>query len=230
MPPDPASYCETLGRLWLFDGTASTEVDAKRTEMMQAESLRQQKRQMAVSLEDYLATLNLRVELRPPAEEEWARVAQLTQRTNQFNLSLKRRSVEDLVALGANATVFILKASDRFGDYGLVGVAIVQNGTLADAMELDTFLMSCRALGRGIEEAFLYGIADAMLRRSAATLLAPYVEGPRNGLIREFLSRAGFREKHANMWELPLEQAPSLPTHVQFKDAESVRTALSSPN
>ncbi len=122
LPSDPAAYCDTLSRLWLFDSMTTTAVDLGRTQMVKEESHRQDERRSASSLEDFLARLQLRVEMSQPAEQDWPRVAQLTQRTNQFNLSLNRRTTETLRHLGAEATVLILKAEDRFGDYGLIGV------------------------------------------------------------------------------------------------------------
>jgi FkbH-like protein len=216
LPKDPAAYCETLTRLWLFDGIQATAVDAARTRMMQEEGRRQHERNSTTSLAAFLASLELRVEMTLPTEHEWPRVAQLSQRTNQFNLSLKRRTLEEMKALEPELSVCVLKARDRFGDYGLVGVGMFRESEQAGVWEIDTLLMSCRALGRGVEDAFLYGIAVMAFQAGANTLVAPFVVGPRNGQVRDFLIRSGFHEIEPNLWARSLSDLPPLPEHVEF--------------
>jgi FkbH-like protein len=230
LPSDPSRYCETLARLWLFDGVRPTAVDAARTRMMHEETRRQGEEKSFRSLDQFLAGLELRVEIGPPGEQEWGRVAQLTQRTNQFSLSLKRRTLEQLKSLAAGQLVMVLTAQDRFGDYGLVGTCILVPPDHSGACEIDTLLMSCRALGRGVEDAFLYGVAAVAARWGASKLVARYIEGPRNAQIRPFLARHGFTEVHSDVFSLPLEEVSPLPAHVQFIDREvpeCERTSLS---
>jgi len=226
LPENAAGYCETLERLWLFDGAAATEADRKRTRMMQEEGQRRAEKGRAGNLEEYLAGLQLEVEMRGPEESEWARVAQLTQRTNQFNLSLKRRTVEEVQGLRTGHRVLVIKARDRFGDYGLVGTCI-QRDAEAGVCEIDTLLMSCRVLGRGVEDAFLYAMAEAAARAGAKQLVAPFVEGPRNQMCKEFLKRSGFRETPGNVWELGIEALPALPGHIRWQGREQASPAAS---
>jgi len=216
LPADPARYCEALERSWLFDGASPTSVDAARTRMMQEESRRRDDRSAAASLEDYLSGLELRVEIGLPSESEWPRVAQLTERTNQFNLSLKRRTVTELETLPAQMLVLVVRAKDRFGDYGLVGLAILNPVEQSHTWELDTLALSCRALGRAIEDAFLHGIAVTLMQREAKVLLAPYVTGPRNSQIKEFLARSGFEQTEREVWSLSVANSPPRPAHVKF--------------
>ncbi|HEY7387148.1 MAG TPA: HAD-IIIC family phosphatase [Bryobacteraceae bacterium] len=218
MPEEPALYCETLERLWLFDGDHVTEADQKRTRMMQEEARRNRERRAASTLEEYLEGLRLEVEIREPQDNEWARVAQLTQRTNQFNLSLRRRTLEEVRALSVNCSVLIVRARDRFGDYGLVGLCILAKAAEGRS-EIDTLLMSCRVLGRGVEDAFLHAIAAAASGQGAAALAAPFLPGPRNQLIKEFLIRSGFREARPECWELPVTAA-RWPAHIRAAVAE----------
>jgi FkbH-like protein len=180
LPSDPSRYCETLARLWLFDGLRPTAVDASRTRMMHEETKRQEEERSFRSLDEFLAGLELQVEIGPPDEEEWSRVAQLTQRTNQFSLSLKRRTLEQLRSVAAEQQVMVLKAQDRFGDYGLVGTCILAPPGQSGACEIDTLLMSCRALGRGVEDAFLYGIGAAASRQGGIAAYRALCRGPRN--------------------------------------------------
>jgi FkbH-like protein len=218
LPSDPSDYCETLARLWLFDGLRPTAVDAVRTRLMHEETRRQEEGKSFASLEEFLAGLDLQVEMGPPSEQEWPRVAQLTQRTNQFSLSLKRRTLEQLKSLAAQRQVIVLKAQDRFGGYGLVGTCILAPPDQSGACEIDTLLMSCRALGRGVEDAFLYGIGAAAGRQGASMLVARYAVGPRNAQIRTFLTRHGFAERQSDVFTLPVEEVAPLPPHVRFDD------------
>ncbi len=218
LPSDPSCYCETLGRLWLFDSPRPTGVDASRTRMIHEESRRKEESKSCRSLDEFLERLELQIEMGPPADQEWPRIAQLTQRTNQFNLSLKRRTLEQLRSVAADRLVMVLKAQDRFGDYGLVGTCILLPPDRSGACEIDTLLMSCRALGRGVEDAFLHGVAAAAVRQGASKLFARYVEGPRNNQVRAFLVRHRFNEVQSHVFVLPLDELPPLPPHVRFRE------------
>ncbi len=230
LPSRATGYAEALARLWLFDGAQATDVDAARTQMMQEEGRRKRESTAAASIDEFLAGLDLRVEMRPPEDTEWARVAQLTQRTNQFNLSLKRRTVEEVRALAGEEAVLVLKAADRFGDYGLVGVVFVRPPDAARSAEIDTLLMSCRALGRGVEDAFLAGMAALAAGQGATTLVAPYVEGKRNAMVLDYLRRSGFTEQGSGAWTLSIVDPPSLPAHVQFDSPLLVTTGAPGGN
>jgi predicted enzyme involved in methoxymalonyl-ACP biosynthesis len=93
--------------------------------------------------------------------------------------------------------------------------------------EIDTLLMSCRVLGRGVEDAFLHAMAKAAAEEGAMTLAAPFVEGPRNQLCKEFLKRSGFQEAPENVWQLGIEQLPALPGHILWQGREQVSPATS---
>ncbi len=150
-PSDEAQAQTVLDHTWAFDRFLVTEEDTRRTTMYRAE---QERGALQVQVQDYgefLQRLELRVEIRPPDKAELARVSQLTYRTNQFNFSGKRRSLSDvgeLLAAEPNAC-HIVRCRDRFGDYGLVGVLILRTGE--NQLVIDSFLLSCRVLGRGVE-------------------------------------------------------------------------------
>jgi FkbH-like protein len=185
--------------------------------MMREEETRQREQKSAATLGEFLASLELAIEVRKPEGAEWARVAQLTQRTNQFNSSLKRRTVEEVRALSHDAEVLVVKARDRFGDYGLTGLAIMRQDSAPDVCEVDTLLMSCRVLGRGVEDAFLHAMAETAAERGARILRARFTPGPRNQQVREFFARHNFEEPEANTWEMPLNGLPPLPAHVRLQ-------------
>ena len=159
LPAQPDRYAEILARLWCFDGAGETREDQERGDYSLQEIQREQfRKKSSDGLESYLASLELKAVMQRASEEELARVSQLLQKTNQFNLSLRRRTLPETRALLPVHDIWVMSASDRFGDYGLVGVCIARRDD--ESLFLDSFLMSCRALGRGIEEAFLHGIAQ----------------------------------------------------------------------
>ncbi|HWY74027.1 MAG TPA: hypothetical protein VN281_00335, partial [Verrucomicrobiae bacterium] len=217
LPVDPARHIETLARLWLFDGAGSTREDAKRSEYMQQNTERKRLRQSTRDLDDYLASLKLEVEFKPAQADDFPRVAQLSQRTSQFNLSLKRRSAQEISGLRPDFEVWMISAKDRLGDYGVVGGCIWLKER--DAFIIDSLFASCRALGCGVEDAFLHGIIEKARVAGAQRLRAPFVEGQRNQPIKSFLIKTGFRIVESGVYELELANAPVLPGHVKFKAA-----------
>lgn len=217
MPVDAVEFCRTISQLWCFDATATTAEDRDRTLMLQQEQQRQGRRDAAGDIHAYLQSLQLMVQMRRPAACDLSRVAQLTQKTNQFNLSLKRRSLPEIQALAAESTIFVVEAQDRFGDYGLIGVCVLKSHeTRPDGFELDTFLLSCRALGRGVEEAVLYGLREHIQSLGGRKLSAPVVVGPRNQPVREFLARNGFAESTDGNFEHGNLSDFCLPGHVAW--------------
>lgn len=219
LPEEPALWCETLERLWLFDAGPVTVEDGARTRMIQQEDERRQARDASLGLEFYLKDLGLEVAVDEPGELDWARVSQLSHRTNQFNSSLKRRSTEDMRSAAKSGHVLVLRARDRFGDYGLVGVAVLNPGD--PSAELDSLLLSCRVLGRGVEETFLHAIGAKARECGARDLEVPIVIGPRNKVIRDFLAGQGFLEKEPNVLKIELSSIPSAPPHVRLIISET---------
>ncbi|MGH7998604.1 MAG: HAD-IIIC family phosphatase [Brasilonema sp.] len=199
MPKEPAHYVETLSKLWCFDSSNITTEDRIRTEYMAQEQQRRELQQGITSLENYLESLQLVVEIRSAEERDLPRVAQLTQKTNQFNLSLIRRSLSEIQDLHKSCCILVLNLKDRFGDYGLVGVAILRQEN--EYLFLDTLLMSCRALGRKVEQSFLYSLFDFAKQKDLKTIIAPYSLGPRNEQVKSFLLKMGFSSKQSDILE-----------------------------
>ena len=155
------------------------------------------------------------MEIRKAREEDLVRVHQLVQKTNQFNLSLKRRSLPEIKALQPEHDIWVLSASDRFGSYGMVGGCISRRED--DALVLDSLLLSCRALGRGVEEAFLHGLAKKASAIGAKRLRAHYVKGPRNQPIESFLIKHGFNGSNGGTHEVEVTRAPAAPGHLKLE-------------
>lgn len=190
LPADDADIPEFLKHVWAFDRRKCTEEDRRRTLMYRQNAERSRFEREAAGVGEFLAGLRLRVDVAPPSGEEWARVAQLTQRTNQFNLTTVRRTEAEVRDLRRGGLECLrVQVSDRFGDYGLVGALIF--GARGDALRIDTMLLSCRVLGRGIEHAMLAHMGAVAVRRGLARVEAPFVPTPRNEPAENFLTSVG---------------------------------------
>ncbi|MBV8564869.1 MAG: hypothetical protein JO273_05375, partial [Methylobacteriaceae bacterium] len=206
LPEEPAEILPMLRALAHFDRLEITAEDRGRADMMRAEQ--QREATLAhLSKEDFLRELDLRVELFEAMPEDLDRIAQLINKTNQFNLTTIRRSLEEVEALHAspNWRVYALRVADRFGDYGLVGVAIVEIVEPAVRWRIDTFLLSCRVLGRGVEGSFLSGLMADACRAGVASMDAAYIPTKKNVLAANFLAEHGFHPVSETQWTIATE-------------------------
>jgi FkbH-like protein len=180
-----------LRHVWAFDHARVTEEDRARSDMYVQEIERQRAGKHAASLEEFLKSLQLEVRIAPMSPKDLARVAQLTQRTNQMNFTAVRRSEADIQALleSGKAECLTVHVSDRFGSYGLAGVIVFRGG--ADTIVVDTFLLSCRALGRGVEHRMLAALGGIAVQRGLSTVEARFVRSQRNRPALLFLETVG---------------------------------------
>lgn len=203
---DPSSYATRLAEAGLFDSLAFSEDDRARADLYTIERQRATQRAAAATLDEYLADLEMVARIGAPAPVEVPRVAQLTQKTNQFNLTTIRYTEGEIGRFIDDSTMSVhaLRLRDRFADLGLVGVAIVRHDD--DQAAIDSLLMSCRVLGRGVEDAFLARLASAAAARGARTLTGTYVATAKNGQVATFFADRGFRptDDNGTRWELDL--------------------------
>ncbi|MCB1842293.1 MAG: HAD-IIIC family phosphatase, partial [Halioglobus sp.] len=197
---------DTLARLQI---TSLTAEDLAKTALYARE--KQRKSQLAAltadggSVEDYLRSLDMHMTVGVDADRHLPRLAQLTQKTNQFNLTTRRYSEPDMAGMIADArtSVFHFSLADTFGDSGLVGLAIVRHGDAGDA-EIDSFLMSCRVIGRSAEFAFLARIIEHLKHVGVRTLAARFLPTRKNAPASNFLAEAGFRQLDNGEYRLHL--------------------------
>jgi FkbH-like protein len=188
LPRDDDAVAAFVAQIWALDLPAATDADRGRAQAYEQEQARRGARAHATSLADFLAGLALQVNIEALTPGEVPRAAQLTQRTNQLNTTLRRRSEAEVARLadeGLEAAV--VQARDRFGDYGVVGLFVC--AARGEALVVETFLLSCRALGRGIEEQMLAEIGRRALASGKAQVELPFVRGPRNQPARALLER-----------------------------------------
>jgi predicted enzyme involved in methoxymalonyl-ACP biosynthesis len=153
------------------------------------------------SLAAYLSSLELCATVRRLAAGDVARAAQLTQKTNQFNLTTRRRTEAEVEALRNDPgfRLYVLEVSDRFGDYGLTGLLFVCSGSGEGdgSFAIDTLLLSCRVLGRGVETALLKAAVDDLMAGGATRLSGRFVPSAKNAPASGFFLAHGFRQLDA---------------------------------
>jgi FkbH-like protein len=208
LPADPIEFADTVRSAPVFERSTLTSEDRARGRYYTEERQRRELEQRTSSVEDFLESLDIRVEIAPLRSASLARAAQLTQKTNQFNLTTRRYTEQELAALADSSTarVYTLRAADRFGDAGIVGVAILK--LAAGECEIDSLLMSCRVIGRTIETAFLSTLVDEARGDGARTIFGRFVPTAKNAPAKDFYPEHGFSQRASadgwSEWELDL--------------------------
>jgi FkbH-like protein len=215
LPEDPAEIVTAFQSLSLFDRLDTTAEDLARADMMRAEIDRGQ---LSANLtkQEFLQELQLRLDLSIAGVDDLNRVAQVINKTNQFNLTTIRRTLEEVrvLANSSDHRVYALRVSDRFGDYGLTGVAIIRISPDRTTWIIDSLMLSCRVLGRNVEAALLAILADEARAGGASEFVAAFVPTKKNSLAATFLPDHGFKPD-GDRWRLALAQAPAFPTFIQ---------------
>lgn len=190
--PDDTDFGSQLARHGYFDALVASREDSLRTAHFKAEAERRELQSSAGSLDEYLASLGMVAEVGAAHDEVIPRIAQLTQKTNQFNLTTRRYTEADIRAFADSAAgdVIYLSVRDKVADLGIVGVAIMKSeGGVA---EVDSFLMSCRALGRGVELVMLDALRRRAEERGASLMRGSYIPTAKNAQVAHFYESAGF--------------------------------------
>ncbi|TDC60098.1 HAD-IIIC family phosphatase [Micromonospora sp. KC207] len=216
---DPAGHLPALLADGWFDVPRLTDEDRGRSAAYRADLHRRELRTSAGSLDEYLRTLGVRVELAPAALADVARLSQLTLRTNQFTMTTARLSPPEVEALIRNpeALVLAVRTADRFGHNGLVGAVFGRHD--AGLLWLENVLLSCRVFGRGIEQAYLSSVLSSARARGVGAVLARYVPSARNGAFADFYLRHGFTrvlpyDGPGELYRHDLGRIPSVPEHI----------------
>ncbi|MDX2469141.1 MAG: HAD-IIIC family phosphatase [SAR324 cluster bacterium] len=215
LPVDPVNYLPFLESLNLFEANSHSDNDAQRTKQYQQESDRAKTKQSFLSETEYLSDLEMQASCDPFSKFNIPRIAQLTQRSNQFNLRTVRYSEEDikLIADHSNKFGFAFSLKDRFGDYGLISVLILEENDGGNLF-IDTWLMSCRVLKRGMEKYVLNYLQDFSAKRGAKALIGEYNPTPKNMIVKDHYSSLGFIEMNGNFVNQTHNYEP-LPTFIK---------------
>jgi FkbH-like protein len=205
LPEDPALYAATVADAGYFESVRLTQEDFKRTEQYQANARRGSLKAAATNLESYLRSLEMRAFWSRFDRFGQARIVQLINKTNQFNLTTRRVTDEEIAALidDDQALTLQIRLIDTFGDNGVIAIVIglFESGT--KDIRLDIWVMSCRVLGRGVEEETLNLIANQAIALGAARLIGIYKPTAKNGMVADHYKRLGF-QPDGDRWILPL--------------------------
>ena len=217
VPKNHEAIPRFLEHVWAFDKWQVTEEDRKRSHMYVAERGRQQEQKESTSLDEFLSSLDLNIRMAPVGLPQVPRASQLTQRTNQFNISTVRRDESEIKVLMEDDRYicWIVTVEDRFGEYGIVGLLLCcrEENTLS----VDTLLLSCRVLGRGVEEAILTGMRKYAEKYGLDQIEALFVPTKKNAPALQFLETwEGERIEREDDSILFCRSVQSLPDGVPF--------------
>lgn len=227
LPRDPALYARALQELDVFDTLTLTAEDRSRSQLYAQQQERQAFAEQAAAgdLHAYLHGLDMSVRLGRADAYTLPRIAQLLNKTNQFNVTTRRYTEAQVADLAGDASAMVCWAHvrDKFGDSGLTGVAIARSD--GDAWEVDSFLLSCRVMGRGVEDALLRYVAEAARAAGANRLRGRFIPTAKNAPAADFFSRMGFaptgegEEPGATLWErtLSAETDPGWPAWLRVE-------------
>ena len=193
LPEDPAQYARVLSAAGYFEATVFSAEDRKRASYYEANAKRAILGQSVTNMEQYLSALEMEIDLRPFDAVNRSRIYQLISKSNQFNLTTKRYSEAEVASLETAEDVFTVQVrlKDRFGDNGMISVVICRM-TAAKTWTIDSWLMSCRVLGRGVERVVLDHIATAARERGGERLIGQFKPTKRNDLVRDHYANLGF--------------------------------------
>jgi FkbH-like protein len=208
-PADLTAFSEAIVRTAAFERLSLSDEDRRRGEMYAAGTARREAAAAATSVDDFLKTLDMRAVVEPVGGHQLPRVVDLLAKTNQFNVTTRRHSAAAVAAMTGSSdhAAFTLQLRDRFGDNGLVGVAIVRRQA-QDAV-IDSLLLSCRVIGRQAETALLSVLAAWARDQGVETLVGEYIPTARNAPAADCYERHGFVPLPASgpaaRWGLPVQ-------------------------
>jgi FkbH-like protein len=230
LPPDPALYARCLAELNLFESASHSALDARRGELYQEQRRRDAEQANYASIEDYLKSLQTTAEFRRFEPGNLSRIAQLIQRSNQFNLTTRRLSEAECAAIMGDPERFFpfsVSIRDRVGEFGLVCVAVLRNAF--PALNIDVFLMSCRVLQRGVEQFAMNKIFEHAKAGGYRRVVGRYLPTPKNGMVKGFYAQFGFvrtgkADEEGEEWSLEVD-AFAAPAHF-VREVEPVAEQL----
>jgi FkbH-like protein len=203
LPQDPSDWLLFLQKQILFEPSKSSDEDKFRTEKYQQNAMRKLSQQDTANIESYLKSLEMKAKILPIDSYSLPRVAQLLQRTNQFNLRTVRHSEHEIAKMiEGNFLGFAFSLQDKFGQEGIVSALLLENE--ANNFIIDTWVMSCRVFGRGLELLVFNEIVRlAILHKKK--IIAKYIPSSKNQLVKEKLKEMGMTEKNGVFELLPSE-------------------------
>ena len=219
LPEDPALWLVFLQKQNYFDTASYTAEGSDRTKLYQAEYERKRLEQTFETIDDYLQSLKMEGTAKPFEPLKYARIAQLTQRSNQFNLRTVRYTEDEIQRIAEDEHFITLyyTLKDKFGDHGLVSVVILEKRS-AEELFVDTWLMSCRVLKRGMEEFIINRMVQTAADCGFRIILAEYLPTPKNRMVKDIYETMGFSKTGENTYCLKVSDFQTLKTYIKEDD------------
>ena len=216
LPKDPSNYAQILRNLNDFNVLKITQDDTKRRIMYEQEQNRQKLESSTENLNEYLKKLNIKIKIKLDDKFSIARISQLILKTNQFNLTTKRYQEEEIKEFVDDQTIIVgcAEVEDKFGESGITNVFIIKKNS--KEWVIDTFLLSCRIMGRGIEEAILGKILEIAKDKGIERIKANFILTEKNQPTKNFLKNYGF-EKDGENWIFLLKNKIKIPDYLEVE-------------
>ncbi|ORV38807.1 hypothetical protein AWC00_19255 [Mycobacterium conspicuum] len=226
LPEDPALVPRCIADAGYFESLAITPEDRERTQQYFDNRERSELQSGATDMEGYLRSLQMRLQWRNFDKVNLQRTVQLINKTNQFNLTTKRYSEDEVLAVMDDPEAFgiYLRLFDRFGDNGIISIVIGKR--VADAVLLDTWLMSCRVLGRQVEQATLNVVSEEARRLGVRRIIGEYHPTPKNSMVKDLYPKLGFASIAGDVadhgkYALMLDDFVPIKTHITIERLET---------
>jgi FkbH-like protein len=217
LPIDPANYLPFLISENLFETISYSENDLGRTKQYQEEANRAQLAKSITNMDDYLSSLEMTAQISAFSVKEIERIAQLTQRSNQFNLRTIRYTQNEIAKIinDPNILTVSVQMEDKFGSYGLISVVVIY--IVNDVANIDTWIMSCRVLKRNVEHTVMNYIVNELRKKNVRILKGSYISSGKNKLVQNLLSDLGMTNINLTDFELNLSEYINFKTHIKIK-------------
>jgi FkbH-like protein len=223
LPEDPAGYIQAVARYRYFETTSFTREDAARTRLYAEDSHRRELAASSADLNSFLESLKMRIKVEPIHELNIERATQLVNKSNQFNLTTRRYAVAEIRAIAADTKWRTLTFSlrDNLGDNGLVSVLLVHKR--GDEISVDTWVMSCRVLQRGVEQFVRNELVDLASEERCAWICGSYLPTANNGLVSNLYADLGFTaagpDHGQTLWRLGIAEGVPALSHFIERDS-----------
>ena len=216
LPEDPSQYLNYVKSLNLFETAAYSETDKNRTKQYQEEMGRVNLQKQFSSYSEYLERLEMTAEAKPFDKFHFSRIAQLTQRSNQFNLRTIRYTEQEIEQLAKEKEYLTLyfTLKDKFGDYGLISVVIMDKQP-ENTLFISEWVMSCRVLKRSMEEFILDEIIRTAEEHGFDKVTGEYIRTPKNNMVSELYKKMGFQEVSKDRYKVNIAEYRKHKTYIQ---------------
>jgi len=222
LPENPEEFISYLQSLNLFETTSFSKDDANRTERYQLETISRSLQQKYSSYEEYLENLEMISSSKPFDKMNIPRIAQLTQRTNQFNLRTTRFNDTEISTIASDSSKITryFTLEDRIANHGIIGLVILDKQN-DDTLFISTFLLSCRVFNRGVEEFIINKIIDIAKEEGFKTVIGEYISSPKNSMVADIYERMDFNSMSENCFFADINNFKYKKTFIKEKKNES---------